>query len=91
MIDGLVYFSKRINSLIGFNMSTLFGMSDVSLRRAEIYIKKSKGINCSYDLGNSAKWPLGKFVLDHLKSNTDKVFLTFTSIFLIKIFFYNST
>jgi hypothetical protein len=43
LIDALVYFSKKINSIIGLNMSRLFGMENVSLRRAEIYIGKNKG------------------------------------------------
>ena len=70
-MDGLAYFSKRINSVIGTNMSKLFGMENVSLRRAEIYVNKSKGINCTYDFKESVEWPLGKHVLNHLKSDRE--------------------
>ena len=73
LIDGLVFFSKRINPLIGANMSSLFGMENVSLRRAEIYVNKNRGINCSFDPNNKQyKWPLGSFILNNLKSNTVK-------------------
>lgn len=73
LIDGLAYFSKRVNSMIGLNMSALFGINGVSLRRAEIYVNKSRGINCSYDLKDTKKWPLGRYILDLLKSNEDNV------------------
>ena len=70
LIDGLAYFSRRINPLIGLNMSSLFGLENVSLRRAEIYINKSRGINCSFGLsGKTSKWPLGSFILNNLKAN----------------------
>ena len=71
IIDGLAYFSKRINSVIGTNMSKLFGMENVSLRRAEIYVNKSKGINCTYDFKESVEWPLGIQVLNQLKDDRE--------------------
>jgi hypothetical protein len=72
-MDGLMYFSRIINPLIGTNMSSLFGMENVWLKRTEIYVNKSKGIECTYNLEGSKKWSLGKFVLDHLKKNHDEV------------------
>lgn len=62
-------------------MSRLFGDENISLRRAEIYVNKSKGINCSYNFDNNVKWPLGKYVLDNLKS--DEVWLIVTIVFPI--------
>ena len=67
----MAYFSKRINSIIGTNMSRLFGLDYVSLRRAEIYVNRSKGVNCTFDFKDSVEWPLGKLVLNNLKSNLD--------------------
>ena len=54
-------------------MSRLFGLENVSLRRAEIYINNSKGINCSFDFTKSYKWPLGKYIMDELKIIRDNV------------------
>jgi hypothetical protein len=54
-------------------MSRLFGLDNVSLRRAEIYVNKSKGINCSYSFADQPKWALGKFVLEQLKDDKDDV------------------
>lgn len=73
LIDGLAYFSKRVNTVIGLNMSSLFGLNGVSLRRAEIYVNKSRGINCSFNLDGTNKWPLGRFILDLLKDNQENV------------------
>ena len=73
LIDGLAYFSKRVNTVIGLNMSSLFGLNGVSLRRAEIYVNKSRGINCSFNLDDTNKWPLGRFILDLLKDNQENV------------------
>jgi hypothetical protein len=70
-MDGLAYFSKRINSVIGTNMSQLFGLENISLRRAEIYVNKSKGINCTYDFKESVEWSLGYQVLNQLKSDRE--------------------
>ena len=66
LIDGICFFSKRINSLIGSNMSRLFNMENISLRRAEIYVNINKGINCSYDVRKRNKWILGNFVINQL-------------------------
>lgn len=71
--------------MIGLNMSALFGINGVSLRRAEIYVNKSRGINCSYDLKDTKKWPLGRYILDLLKSNEDNVWISF-KILNIKLF-----
>jgi hypothetical protein len=73
LMDGLIYFSKIINPLVGTNMTSLFGMESVSLRRTEIYVNKTRGIECTYNLEGSKKWPLGKFILDHLKRNHEEV------------------
>ena len=51
-------------------MSSLFGMESISLRRAEIYVNKSKGVNCTYGFNSRAnKWLLGSFILNNLKAN----------------------
>ena len=86
MIDGLAYFSKRLNAVIGMNMSRLFGLDNVSLRRAEIYINNSKGINCSFDFSKSTKWPLGKYIVDELKIVRDNVeyFLKLLQLLILK-------
>ena len=68
IIDGLAYFVKRINALVGLNMSRLFGMENVSLRRGEIYVNKSKGINCSYEMRNTNRWPMGRLIVEQLRS-----------------------
>jgi hypothetical protein len=62
-----------MNAVIGLNMSRLFGLDYVSLRRAEIYINNSKGINCSFDFDKMSKWPLGKYIIDELKIVRDNV------------------
>ncbi len=62
-----------MNAVIGMNMSRLFGLDYVSLRRAEIYINNSKGINCSFDFDQKSKWPLGKYIIDELKIIRDNV------------------
>ena len=71
-----------MNAVIGMNMSRLFGLDYVSLRRAEIYINNSKGINCSFDFDQNSKWPLGKYIIDELKIIRDNVG-KFCLIFLI--------
>jgi hypothetical protein len=70
-MDGLAYFSKKINAVIGTNMSKLFGIDNISLRRAEIYVNKNKGINCSYDFSDKFEWPLGRLVLNQLKNDKE--------------------
>ena len=62
-----------MNAVIGLNMSRLFGLDYVSLRRAEIYINNSKGINCSFDFDKMPKWALGKYIIDELKIVRDNV------------------
>jgi hypothetical protein len=71
-------------------MSRLFGLDNVSLRRAEIYVNKSKGINCSYSFEDQPKWPLGKYVLDQLKDDKDDVHLNldFSDLIWTKLFIF---
>lgn len=70
LIDGLFYMSKKVNSIVGNNMTTLFGQENISLRRSEIYINKNKGTKCSFELtsSNTSKWALGNYILTNLKT-----------------------
>ena len=52
-------------------MSSLFGIENVSLRRAEIYVNKHKGINCSYEVNKNNKWMLGNYIMDHFKNDVN--------------------
>ena len=84
-----MYLNKTINPLLGNNPSYLFGMDNVSIKKGEIYINKKKGFNCSYDVKNIRKWPLGKFILDNLKSKSNDVFfILFNRNYLFTIINY---
>ena len=70
LIDGLVFFSRVIGPLLGANTSSsLFGMEAVAVRRGEIYVNRTRGVECAFNLEAARKWPLGKFVLEHLKED----------------------
>jgi hypothetical protein len=56
-------FTLNIGYLIGNNMSRLFGLDNVSLRRAEIYVDNNKGTECSITDLNNIPWILGNLVL----------------------------
>ncbi len=73
-MDGLSFFSKQINTIIGQDNNRLFGMTNVSLRKSEIYVNKSKGINCNYDFSNKNNWPIGNVVLEQLKKDSNVFF-----------------
>lgn len=72
VVDALNYFHDVITSSIGTNMNMLFGMNDVVLKKNEIHVNKIRGVECSYSMKSTRKWPLGKYILDKLKNNNDK-------------------
>jgi len=74
IMDGLSFFSKKINTIIGQDSNRLFGMTNVSLRKSEIYVNKTKGISCNYDFSNKNKWPIGNVVLEQLKKDSHVFF-----------------
>jgi len=76
-----MYFSKRINSAIGQDINSLFGLENVSLKGAEIFVNDSKGIGFSYGLEPQVKWPLGKLILDKLKQDKRDVSFSLFSLF----------
>jgi hypothetical protein len=60
--------------IIGQDYNRLFGMQNVSLRKSEIYVNKSRGISCNYDFSNKNKWPIGSVILEQLKKDSQVVF-----------------
>lgn len=66
MIDSVILFGKVVGPEIGDDMGRLFGENGASLRRGEIYINNTKGLNCSYEK-NVSIWPLGDIVTQNLK------------------------
>ena len=54
-------------------MSSLFNLENVSLRKGDVFINKTKGLNCSYDYRNPNKWLVGKYVLNQLKKDKEEV------------------
>lgn len=53
------------------NTNNLFGFRGVSLRKSEIYVNKTKGLSCSYNLNNTDKWILGEYVIKLLKKKSE--------------------
>ena len=67
----MMLFSKKIGNLIGNNMSRLFGIENVSLRRGEIYVDNKKGLDCTYNYNITTPWLLGKTVLENFAKNVN--------------------
>lgn len=66
MIDGLRMFTQKMGNAIGNNMSRLFGIENVALRVAEIYVDNNKRDVCSFsNYLDSTPWPLGEIVLEN--------------------------
>ena len=65
-MDALLLFCERIGAQAGTDMTRLFGMPGINLRKSEIYIQDKRGISCGTDInGSSSKvWPLGRLVLN---------------------------
>jgi len=65
-VDALLLFCERIGPLAGTDMTRLFGMAGINLRKSEIYIQDKKGISCSFERNVTRIWPLGRLVLDDM-------------------------
>ncbi len=65
-MDALLLFCERIGAQVGTDMTRLFGMSGIILRKSEIYIQEKKGISCGIEKNQTTKvvWPLGRLVLN---------------------------
>ena len=78
-------FSRRIHHLIGKDISRLFGLDGVSLRKNEIYIGNTRGVNCSTSMNDTEllqRWPLGSLVMDKIR-NVCEESLSYSSPFVL--------
>jgi hypothetical protein len=74
IMDGLVYFTRKVNSIIGKNGDSLFGLKSVVLRNSGIYVNGTRGSSsCSLTNldadGKNSYWPIGDRIINSLKPN----------------------
>lgn len=63
-VDALLLFCERISQLAGTDMTRLFGIPGVNLRRSEIFVDTKKGISCKSEKNLIKPWILGRIILN---------------------------
>ncbi len=58
-------FCNRINEIIGKDMTKLFNVNGIELRKSEVFFNNQKGVKCNYN-NASVNWPVGRIVLNSI-------------------------
>ncbi len=67
VLDSLLMFCEKMSPLVGIDMNNLFGITNVKLKNAEIYVGSTKGVSCNNEnLDYSNLWPIGRLVINSL-------------------------
>lgn len=64
-LDALLIFCERIGQIVGTDMTRLFGMEGVSLRKSEIYVGSKKGCSCNGEKNLTKPWQLGPLIINN--------------------------